>query len=59
MALAVKIRILMADDHAVVRAGRRLLIGTQTDRAVVGEAADGPRRWRSRETRGRTSPSWT
>ena len=36
-----KIRILIADDHAVVRAGLRLLIGTQADMAVVGEAADG------------------
>jgi len=36
------IRVLIADDHAVVRAGLRMLIGTQPDMEVVGEAADGP-----------------
>jgi two-component system response regulator NreC len=34
-------RILIADDHAVVRAGLRLLIDGQEDMEVVGEAADG------------------
>jgi DNA-binding NarL/FixJ family response regulator len=33
--------ILLADDHAVLRAGLRLLIDAQTDLRVVGEAADG------------------
>ena len=37
-----RIRVLIADDHAVVRAGLRMLIGTQPDMEVVGEAADGP-----------------
>ncbi len=37
-----RIRILIADDHAVVRAGLRMLIGAQHDMEVVGEAADGP-----------------
>lgn len=37
-----KIRVLIADDHAVVRAGLRMLIGAQPDMEVVGEAADGP-----------------
>jgi two-component system, NarL family, response regulator NreC len=37
-----KIRILIADDHAVVRAGLRMLIDAQSDMEVVGEAADGP-----------------
>jgi two-component system response regulator NreC len=36
------IRVLIADDHAVVRAGLRMLIGAQPDMEVVGEAADGP-----------------
>jgi DNA-binding NarL/FixJ family response regulator len=36
-----KIRILIADDHAVLRAGLRMLIGAQADMEVVGEAADG------------------
>ena len=36
-----KIRVLIADDHAVLRAGLRLLINTQPDMTVVGEAGDG------------------
>jgi DNA-binding NarL/FixJ family response regulator len=36
-----KLRILLADDHKVVRDGLRLLIETQRDMRVVGEAADG------------------
>ena len=36
-----RIRILVADDHAVLRAGLKVLIGQQPDMAVVGEAADG------------------
>ena len=35
------IRILLADDHAVMRSGLRLLIDNQTDMEVVGEAGDG------------------
>jgi len=35
------IRILLADDHAVVRDGVRALLEKQTDMAVVAEAADG------------------
>ena len=36
-----QIRVLIADDHAVLRAGLRVLIGAQPDMDVVGEAADG------------------
>ena len=36
-----KIRILIADDHAVVRRGLRALINTEPDMEVVGEASDG------------------
>jgi len=36
-----KIRVLLVDDHAVLRAGLRLLIDGQPDMAVVGEAGDG------------------
>jgi two-component system response regulator NreC len=36
-----KIRVLIADDHAVLRAGLKLLIGAESDMEVVGEAADG------------------
>lgn len=35
-----KIRVVIVDDHAVVRAGIRALIETQADLLVVGEAAD-------------------
>ncbi len=34
-------RILLADDHAVLRAGLRLLLNSQADLEVVGEAASG------------------
>src|SRR5437667_4037012 len=37
-----KIRVLIVDDHAILRAGLRLLINNQPDMEVVGEAADGP-----------------
>ncbi|MFC1737314.1 response regulator [Candidatus Hydrogenedentota bacterium] len=35
------IRVVMADDHAVVRDGLRLILESQNDIEVVGEAADG------------------
>jgi DNA-binding NarL/FixJ family response regulator len=38
-----KIRILLADDHAVLREGIRALLKEQPDMVVVGEAQDG--RW--------------
>jgi two-component system response regulator NreC len=37
------IRILLADDHGVVRAGLRALLDAQPDMQVVAEAEDGPR----------------
>lgn len=39
--MAEHIRILIADDHAVVRHGLRALIATESDMELVGEAADG------------------
>jgi two-component system response regulator NreC len=36
-----KIRLLVADDHPVVRAGLRMLLAAQPDMEVVGDAADG------------------
>lgn len=35
------IRIYLADDHAVLRAGLKALLNTESDMEVVGEAADG------------------
>lgn len=35
-------RILIADDHTVVRSGLKLILGAQPDFEVVGEAANGP-----------------
>lgn len=36
-----KIRVLIVDDHAIVRAGTRLLLNSQPDIEVVGEAENG------------------
>jgi two-component system, NarL family, response regulator NreC len=36
-----KIRILLADDHKLMRSGLRVLLEQQSDMAVVGEASDG------------------
>jgi two-component system, NarL family, response regulator NreC len=36
-----KIRVLIADDHAIVRAGLKMLVNVQTDMEVVSEAPDG------------------
>ena len=35
------IRVLIADDHGIVRSGLRLLIDRQADMEVVAEATDG------------------
>lgn len=37
-----KLRLLLVDDHAVVREGLRSLLGTDSRFEIVGEAADGP-----------------
>ncbi len=36
-----RIRVLIADDHAILRKGIRALLGTEPDMEVVGETADG------------------
>ena len=39
--MAEKIRILIVDDHAVVREGQRALIETEPGMELIGEGADG------------------
>ena len=41
-----KLRILLADDHEVMREGLKLLINAQPDMEVAGEAGDGMSAWR-------------
>ncbi|MFQ6015860.1 MAG: response regulator [Anaerolineae bacterium] len=41
MSQAGRIRVLIVDDHTIVRAGVRLLLDAEADIEVVGEAADG------------------
>jgi two-component system response regulator NreC len=36
-----EIKVLLADDHAILRAGLRLLLGAQPDLIVIGEADNG------------------
>jgi len=36
-----KIRVALADDHAILRSGLRMLLSAEADMEVVGEAADG------------------
>jgi two-component system response regulator NreC len=47
-----KIRVMIADDHAILRAGLRLLVNAQADMEVVSEAPDGEQAVQAaRETR--------
>ena len=41
MANGPKIRVLIADDHAILRAGLRMLIDSQPDMKVIAEAPNG------------------
>ena len=41
MSKTAKIRLVVADDHAILRSGLRMLINAQPDMEVVGEAQDG------------------
>jgi DNA-binding NarL/FixJ family response regulator len=34
-------RVLLADDHTLIRAGLRMVVDAQPDLTVVGEASDG------------------
>jgi len=41
-----KLRILLADDHAIIREGLKHLINVQPDMEVIGEAVNGRDAWR-------------
>ena len=43
-----KLRILLADDHAVVREGLKALVNSEADMEVVGEASTGRSAWHLR-----------
>ena len=36
-----KIRVLLADDHTILRAGLKMMLNAQPDIEVIGEAQDG------------------
>src|SRR5579872_1246868 len=47
-----KIRVMIADDHAILRAGLKMLVNSQPDMEVVAEAPDGEKAVQTaRETR--------
>ena len=50
---------MIADDHAILRAGLRMLVNAQADMEVVAEAPDGERRLKRHGKRDRTWPCWT
>jgi DNA-binding NarL/FixJ family response regulator len=39
--MVTRLRIFLADDHAIIRQGLKLLIDSQPDMEVIGETADG------------------
>lgn len=49
-------RILLADDHALVRRGVRLILDNEPDLTVVGEAGDGAE---AIEMTRRYQPTWS
>ena len=49
------VRILLADDHALVRRGVRLILDAEPDLTVVAEADDGA----EADRQARAGPAWT
>ena len=58
-AFAVTIRVLIVDDHAVVRSGLRRVLDAEADIETVGEAATAERRSSRRSRPSPTSCCWT
>src|SRR5919107_2395857 len=44
------VRVVLADDHPIIREGLRRLIDAQPDMRVVGEASDGEAAWHAART---------
>ena len=57
--MSAPVRILLADDHAVLRAGLRALLDAEPDLEVVGEAATGEEAIEKTRELNPTSSSWT
>ena len=51
-----KIRVIIADDHPIVRSGLRLMLGMEERIELVGEAADGSAALPSRANLHRSNP---
>ena len=54
-----RLRVLLAEDHAIVREGLWALLDAQPDMEVIGEAADGRESLAASRSLGRTWWSWT
>jgi DNA-binding NarL/FixJ family response regulator len=52
---ASRIKVLIVDDHAVLRQALRLLLENQAEVEVVGDAQNGGRRWTQSRSSIRTS----
>lgn len=54
--MSAPVRVMIADDQALVHAGLRMILEVEADLEVVGEAADGTRRnWSPT----RRTPTWS
>ena len=53
------IRVMIVDDHQMVREGLKVLLSTSDGIVVVGEAATAPRPWPSARPSCPTWSSWT
>ena len=54
-AVGAPLRLLVADDQPIIRRGLALMLDAEPDIEVVGQAADGQRRWSWRTP---CTPTW-